>query len=216
MYAVVYKDRVIVGPMEWNRGLYEGSLKKHGVSNTLPRIAPEQLPYVVNDDAKIMRVEEVRPEINPMVEYHYGPQWDVSADNAVATYEVHETPIESARNNFKQLAAEERWKKEVAGTSVTINDTTVAVDTTREARNLFVQKFMFMDENEVANWKFLESWIVLSKSDLGTIIETIDTHVQSAFDWEKTINDEITEATTKDELLEIKILESQEIKMPVE
>lgn len=209
MYAVVYKNRVIVGPMEWNRGLYEGSLKKHGVSNTLPRIAPEQLPYVVNDDAKIMRVEEVRPEINPMVEYHYGPQWDVSADNAIATYEVHETPIESARNNFKQLAAEERWKKEVAGTSVTINDTTVTVDTTREARGLFIQQFSIMDEGASVNWKFPEAWLLIDKSDVKQIVDAIASHIQQSFDWEASINQQIDQATTKQQLVDIIITEPQ-------
>lgn len=209
MYAVVYKNRVIVGPMEWNRGLYEGSLKKHGVSNTLPRIAPEQLPYVVNDDAKIMRVEEVRPEINPMVEYHYGPQWDVSADNAIATYEVHETPIESARNNFKQLAAEERWKKEVAGTSVTINDTTVTVDTTREARGLFIQQFSIMDEGASVNWKFPKAWLLIDKSDVKQIVDAIASHIQQSFDWEASINQQIDQATTKQQLVDIIITEPQ-------
>jgi len=207
MYAVVYKDRVIVGPMEWNRGLYEGSLKKHGVSNTLPRIAPEQLPYVVNDDAKIMLVEEVRPTINPMVQYYHGPHWNVSSDTAVATYQVHDTDIESARNNFRQLAAEERWKKEVAGTIVTINDIAVTVDTTRENRGLYIQQYSIMDEDDTINWKFSEAWLSISKTEVKQIVDAIGSHIQQSFDWEAAINDQINQATTNQQLVDIVIIE---------
>ena len=207
MYAVVYKDRVIVGPMEWNRGLYEGSLKKHGVSNTLPRIAPEQLPYVVNDDAKIMLVEEVRPTINPMVQYYHGPHWDVSSDTAVATYQVHDTDIESARNNFRQLAAEERWKKEVAGTTVTINDIAVTVDTTRENRGLYIQQYSIMDEDDTINWKFSEAWLSIGKTEVKQIVDAIGSHIQQLFDWEAAINNQINQATTNQQLVDIVIIE---------
>ena len=70
MYAVVYKDRVIVGPMAWHRGIFEGSLEKEGIKVQLARVAPEEMPQIINEDAKIMLVEENRPEMNPMVEYY--------------------------------------------------------------------------------------------------------------------------------------------------
>jgi hypothetical protein len=210
MYAVVYKDRVIVGPMDWNRGIFQGSLEKEKITATLPRVAPEELPYTVNEDAKIYNVEEVRPEMNPMVEFYYGPLWEITETKVIANYEVVDSPIESARINFKQQAADERYKKEVSGTKLNIQNTEVTIDTSRDGRNIFVQKYALMADGETVNWKFPESWLTLTKTELGQIVAAGATHIQSAFDWEKTINDEIDAATTKEELLAIEIVEKQE------
>lgn len=215
MFAVVYKNRVIVGPMGWNRGLFEGSLEREKINQTLPRVPPDELPYVVNEDAKIMAVEEVRPEINPLAEYYYGPLWDVSGDKAIATYEVHDTPIEFARSNYKAQAADERWKKETAGTKVTVQATEVTVATDRDARNLFVQKHTLLQDGESCNWKFPEGWLTLSKQELGEVVVAAATYVQGCFDWEKTINDQIDQATTKEQLAAIQILEPKEEETPV-
>jgi hypothetical protein len=207
MYAVVYKDKVIVGPMVWNRGIFEGSLERKDIKTSLPRVAPEQLPFVINEDAKIMLVEENRPEMNPMVEYYYGPLWDVSGEKAIANYEVHDSPIAFAQVNFRQQAADERWKKEIVGTKINIQNTEVTIDTSRDGRNIFVQKYSLMADNETVNWKFPEGWLTLTKAELGQIVNAGAAHIQSAFDWEKTINEQIDAATTKEELLAIEIVE---------
>jgi hypothetical protein len=210
MYAVIYKNRVIVGPMAWNRGIFQGSLEKEGVRQTIPRVAPQELPYKVTEDAKIMLVQEVRPEINTMVEYYYGPLWDVTGNNAVASYEVHDSSVESARVNFKNQTAEERWKKEIAGIKVTIQNVEVSVPTERDARNIFVQKYSSMTENETVNWKFPETWLTLTKTELGKIVSAGAAHIQSCFDWEKSINDQIDAANTKEALVAIEIVEVQQ------
>jgi hypothetical protein len=215
MYAVVYKNRVLVGPMNWNRAIFQGSLEKQKITVTLPRVAPEQLPYTVNEDASIMMVEEIRPEINPLVEYHYGPLWEITDTKVFANYEVCNTQIEFARVNLKNQAAEERWKKEVAGTTINIQDTDVSIDTNRESRNAFVQKQSTIQEGQTVNWKFIEGWLSLSKTDLDQIVFGIDTYIQSCFDWEKTINDQIDAAETKEELLAIEIVEKQEEEQPI-
>jgi hypothetical protein len=209
MYAVVYKNRVIVGPMVWNRGIFQGSLEKEKIETSLPRVAPEELPLVINEDAKIMAVEEVRPQMNPMVEYYYGPTWDLTGVKAIANYDVIDTPIEFAKINFKNQAAGERWKKEVAGTKINIQNTEVTIDTSRDGRNIFVQKYSLMTENETVNWKFPEGWLTLTKTELGDIVNGGASYIQSCFDWEKTINDEIDAATTKEQLLSIEIVEEQ-------
>lgn len=210
MYAVVYKNRVIVGPMDWNRAIFQGSLEKEKVQVMLPRVAPEELPYIINDDSRIMLVEEVRPPVKPLVEYYYGPLWDVSGSKAIANYEVHDSPIEASRYNLKNLAAEERWKREVAGTKVNIQNTEITVDTSRDGRNIFVQKLNLMAEEETVNWKFPEGWLTLSKTELGQIVAAGAAYIQSCFDWEKNINDQLDAATTKEELLAVEIVEPSE------
>lgn len=207
MYAVVYKGRVIVGPMQWNRALYQGSLARQGVTASLPRVAPTEWPLVINDDAKIVPVEETRPEINDSVEYYYGPLWTITEDKATANYEVHDAPIESARSNLKQIAAGERWRRETAGTKITVQGQEVTVDTTREGRNIFVQKLNIMNDGDTVNWKFAEGWLNITKLELAAVVSAADNYVQSCFDWEKTISDQLDAANTKQELLAVEIIE---------
>lgn len=206
MYAVVYKGNVIVGPMEWNRAIFTGSLSKEGVDVTLPRVAPETLPYVINEDSKICLVNENRSEMNPMVEYYYGPIWDITGDIAIANYDVMDSPVEFAKVNFKNQAADERYKKEISGTTINIQNTEVTIDTTRDGRNIFVQKYSLMNDNETVNWKFPQGWLTLTKTELGSIVAAGASHIQTVFDWEKSINDQIDAATTKEQLLAIQIL----------
>ena len=203
MYAVIYKNRVIVGPMDWNRAIFQGSLEKEGVVVGIPRVAPDALPYIINEDVKIALVEEQRPEINPLVEYYYGPQWDLSGEKAIAVYNVMDTLVEFARYNFKTKAAEARWKKETSGTKINVQGVEVNLDTSRDGRNIFIQKYSIMTEEEVVNWKFLEGWLTLTKNDLRSIISAGSSYIQSCFDWGKTINDAVDAASTKEELLVI-------------
>jgi hypothetical protein len=207
MYAVIYKNRVIVGPMSWNRGIFQGSLEKENVQVLLPRNAldSEEFPLIINEDVKIMEVQENYPELNSLVEHYYGPLWDLTGKKAIANYDVVDTPIELAKSNFKQKIADERYKKEIENIKITLQDVEVTIDTTREGRNVFIQKYVAMGENDLVNWKFPEKWLLLNKSEFEQIIFSLSLHIQNLFDWEKTINDQIDATTTKEELLSINI-----------
>ncbi len=206
MYAVVYKNRVIVGPMAWNRGIFQGSLAKEGVQVQLPRVPPDEWPLTVNSDAYIVGVQENRPAMNPMVEYYYGPLWDIQPDLVIANYLVMDQDVNSAKPSFKAQAAEERYRKEVSGVSYVVQGINVTLDTSRDGRNIFVQKLAFMADGDTVNWKFPEAWLLLTKSDLADVVQTGAAHIQSCFDWEKSISDLIDAAQTKQELLAIQIL----------
>jgi hypothetical protein len=205
MYAVIYDNKVLVGPMNWNRGMFQGALEKKGISYELSRTAPNNLPLIIDEHAKIMRVDEIRPEMNPLLEFYYGPLWDITEETAIANYEVHDSPIESMRYNLKQLAAQERYNKEVLGTTVIIQDHVVTIDTNRGARDVFVQKYLLMADSDLVNWKFLSTWLTLTKQDLGLIVQVIDQHVQTCFDWEADISNQLDLADTKQALLAVAI-----------
>ena len=210
MYAVVYDNRILVGPMNWNRAMFQGALEKKGINQLLPRVAPDDLPMIINEHAKIMQVEENRPELNPLVEYYYGPLWEITETKAIANYQINDTPIEAARYNLKQLCAGERYKKEITGATATIQNQTVTVDTNRGARDIFVQKYLLMAENDTVNWKFPETWLTLTKTDLGLCVAAGAQHIQSCFDWELNIAAQIDQAENKEQLLAIEIIEQPE------
>lgn len=207
MYAVIYDNRVLVGPMNWNRGMFQGALERKGIQYPLPRTAPDNLPLTINEHAKIMRVDEIRPAMNPLVEFYYGPLWDITEETAIANYEVHDSPIESMRYNLKQVAAQERYKREVLGTTTTIQDQTITIDTNRGARDIFVQKYLLMSDSDLVNWKFPEGWLTLTKQDLGLAVQASAQYIQSCFDWELNIAEQIDLAQTKQDLLAIIIAE---------
>lgn len=210
MYAVIYDNRVQVVQTSWNRAMFQGALEKKGIKQLLPRVAPETLPMIIDEHAKIMLVEEVRPEVSPLVEYYYGPLWEITETKAIANYEVHDTPIESARYNLKQLTADERYKKEIKGTTATIQDHLVTIDTNRGARDIFVQKYLLMSENDTVNWKFPETWLTLTKTDLGSCVAAGAEYIQECFDWELNICEQIDLAENKQQLLAIEIVEQPE------
>ncbi len=202
MYALVYKNNIIVGPKTWNKGFFEFALNRKKIDFDLIPIKPTPtLPHIINEDTKIYSVETIRDNINPLYQYHRGPLWEIKDDIAIATYEIVETDLEAAKNNFKEFLAAERYTKEVANITTTVQDTEVTVDTSRDGRNIFVQKFMWMSDTDTVDWKFPEKWLLLTKSELGEVIAAGATHVQSAFKWERDISDQIDAETTVADLI---------------
>jgi hypothetical protein len=205
-YAIVHKGRVIIGPLAWTQKYFTDVLKiRHRITANIPGQAPEQFPYVIDENTSIYEVVENRPEFNAMIEYHYGPLWDVSQNPAVASYEVRENDIESARNNFKILAAHERYKKEVSGTTVTVQGIELKLSTLREAREPLVQKYVTMGDADTVNWKFDQQWLTVTRNEVKSVIAAIDQHVQAAFDWEAGIHASIDATSDLRALLNIQI-----------
>jgi hypothetical protein len=205
MYALIHNNRVLSGPRNWDKAFFEFVLKRQKINYTFVSRKPtDELPFVINDDTKIYPVEVIRKNINDMIEYHRGPTWDIQESVAVATYEVVETPLEFAKANYKNLLADERYRKEVKGVKATVQDTEVTVDTSRDGRNIFVQKHSMMAESDTVNWKFPEGWLTLTKSELGQLITAGAAHIQDAFDWEKEISDQIDAETEVADLVKYK------------
>lgn len=197
MFALVHKNKVLSGPRSWSREFFVDLLKRKNIGvKYFPKKPTEELPFIIDADTKVVKVEEVREDINSMIEYHRGPIWDLSGDIAVATYEAVEQPLDFAKGNYKNLAASKRYEKEVAGTRVTVQDHEVTIDTTRDGRNVFVQQFTLMGENDIVNWKFPEVWLTLNKIEFGSIVAAGATHIRECFDWEKNLVEQIEAETT--------------------
>lgn len=207
MYVLTHKNRVLAGPMDWNRAIFDGNLTKLKIIKTLPRVAPETLPLIIDSDTVIYAAEFNEPVYNKKINYLEGPYWTFENDRAIAGYLVKDQPVDSVKANLKTQAAGERWSKETAGTTVDIQGITVTVDTARGSRDIFVQKFMLMQDGDLVTWKFPEAWLTLSKTELGAVVAAGAAHVQESFAWEKQISDAIDLADTLVKLDEIVIVE---------
>jgi hypothetical protein len=211
-YIVKYKDRVVLGIIPWNNQYIMDVLRtRYRVNIEIPFIEPAEssFPLVVNDDVIIYPAEEDRQSsINPLIEFYYGPTWEFLDNKVIAHYEVRPLDLDSVKSNYKAKAAMLRYKKEVEGTLIILNETEFKLETNRDSRIKFSEKLVSMSNN--VNWKFEEGWVSLTKENMQSIIDTIETHVQAAFDEEYNLHVLIEQAQNVDELLAIESLNKPE------
>ena len=155
---------------------------------------------VIDENTKIYASELVYQNFNNKIEHLHGPFWDFTSGKAIGTFQIVENSIVSIKNTLKALVAENRWRKEIAGTTATIQNMEVIVNTTRDGRDIFFQKYMLMGENDTVQWKFSKSWLTLTKLDIGIAVTAGATYIQSQFEWETTKISEIDACVTAQEL----------------
>jgi hypothetical protein len=200
-YVLVDNGTVINGPRVWNWRSFEGTLQEDlGITFKLPLTKTDQLPIEIAPGVRILWAEYVYPQHNSKIEYLNGPFWNFDNDIATGTFEVLPIELDFIKATLKQKVAENRWRKEVAGTTATIQNTVVTVDTNRGSRDIFVQKYLLMGENDIVGWKFPEGWMTLTKTDLGIAVATGAAHVEGQFQWEAAKAAEIDACQTAAEL----------------
>ena len=201
MNVLVHNERVLVGPMSWNRPMFEGGLDRLKISALLPRNDPETVPIVIDDATYLTTAQLVIPDHNSRTQTYYGPFWDFTNPAiAVGTFEIKYKQIWEIQAQLRDEAKANRYTAEVGGTHSVIQGKKVTIDTSREGRNIFVQKYSLMGTDETVNWKFPETWLTLTKDELGQCVAAGAAHIQATFDWEKLKDDEITASTTIEEL----------------
>lgn len=201
-YVLVNNNSVLNGPRNWNFRSFESTLNEElEIEFKLPMIYDSEDIIVIDENTKIYSVRFEPPGYNSITHFLHGPFWDFTSGIAIATYEIHEIPLDQIKNSFKEKVANNRWIKESEGVKVTIQTIEVTVDTSRDNRDIFFQKYLLMGENDVSGWKFPEGWLEITKQELGLIVATGAGWIQTAFDWEKNKAIEIDNCTTVEELL---------------
>ena len=200
-YVLVHNGFVINGPREWNYRSFESSLEEEcEIAYKLPMSKNDEEIIEIDANTKIYDAELVYPSYNSKIEYPHGPFWDFSSGKAIGTFQVLPTPIDLIKNTLKARVAEIRWRKEIAGMITNVQGTDVFVDTSREMRDVFVQKYILINDNETVQWKFKSGWFTLTKTEINYIAVAIANHIQTQFDWEIAKNAEIDACTTAQEL----------------
>ena len=186
MFVIVHNNSVILGPMRWNRFRFQNEiLEETEVEVTLADRNDELTPVIVDDNIQILPVQGTpNPSYNSKIEMLNGPFWEFTATAAISSYQVENLPIDAVKNQLKDVIATNRYNKEVGGCKTTVQETEVRIDTSRDGRNVFVQKFLLMGDSETVQWKFPEGWLTLTKAELGAIVTTGTAHVQTCFEWE--------------------------------
>lgn len=202
MYVLVSDERVLNGPRAWSYRSFKNTLEEElGISYNLPTNKTDGAAIHISDTVKIYpAVIDDTTAYNPKIEYLHGPFWDFTGNVATGTFIVQNNSMETVKAYLKSVIATNRYQKEVSGIAQTVNNITVTVDTGRDARNIFFQKYLLMGESETVEWKFPEAWITLTKPQLGGIVSNAASHIENQFVWEANKVAEIESANTYSEL----------------
>lgn len=210
MYIVKYKEGIVLGIIPWNDQYIKDVIRnRYRITIELPYLEPqiEEFPYIVNDDITIYPASENRDyNINPMIQYYFGPTWEFLENRVIAHYQIEPLKLDDAKNNYRARAENFRYQKEISGTKITINENTYHIETNRTSRSKYVEKFILLNDDQAVNWKFTEGWAILTKQNIRNIIQAIDEHIQKAFDWELNMNNIINSATSLNDLVNIEDL----------
>lgn len=201
------KQTVLLGPIFWRHRFIQTELDDLDIDYTVPPVEPNTC-LKITDNIEVYPIAEITADsCDTRFEQLAGPFWNFDNNLATGHYTTAPKSLDTIKSEFKQVAANERYRKEIAGVRVTVQDTVVTVDTSRDGRNIFVQKYTSMSDTDTVQWKFPETWLTLSKSELGTVVAAGAAHVQSQFDWERAIVAQIGSAGNVDELRAIVIVE---------
>lgn len=200
MFALVYNGKIEVGPRDWSWPPFKSFLDDNILdTSALPRTVPNG--PIVTDTWKILPVEAPSmPTIVAPYEQPAGPYWTIHEDHITGEYQVAPINMEVVKSQLKATVTANRYEVEVQGILLTIQGQQVTIDTARGSRDIFFQTYLALGEAETVNWKFPETWLELTKLDLGLIVQSGKAHIQSTFDWEKDKLLEIDAATTREEL----------------
>jgi hypothetical protein len=202
MYVLVSNNYVLNGPRPWNFRSFERTLRDDlNINYALPSNKTDGEPIFITETVKILpAIYDENPIHNPKIEYLHGPFWDLSGNVAIGSYTVERNHIDSVKGAFREIVTANRYNKEVAGTTCTIQNTVINISTSRENRGNYIQRYLMLGDNETLDWKFGDFWITLTKNDMATISQCISDHVQQQFDWEANKHIEIDLASTHEEL----------------
>ena len=195
------QHHVIIGPRpDWHQKLFQHAVDEefengdipHAV--TIPGAAPTS-NTTLNNSVIVYHVTDIgiTGDYNPKIQKLDGPYFtftDIATSNLIAVNK----DIVQVRHELKEIAANTRWIREIKGTTITLQGSTVSLDTNRGSRDIFLQAYQLGSNGAV--WKFPSCWLTLSNAELGLIVEAVMGHVQTCFVWESTIDAEIDAATT--------------------
>ena len=201
------KQTILLGPIFWRHRFIQSELDDLDIDYTVPPVEPNAY-LKITDNLEVYPIADLlTPQYDSTFEQLAGPFWNFDNNVATGHYTVLPRDLEAIKNDLRSLAAAERYRKEVAGVQVTVQNTAVTVDTSRDGRNIFIQKYTLMTDADSVQWKFPETWLTLTRSELGAVVAAGAAHVQSQFDWESTIVAQIAAANNVDDLRSIVIVE---------
>lgn len=211
MYAIVHNNFVICTQPVWNSRMFTSILQEDcGIDKRISLSDENLVPLVINENTRIVKVLDQKPEYNPKIEWLDGPNF-VVLDYFVATnYYVKPLDLNIAKANLINQLPALRYEREKRTVEINLQNLKITLPTDRETRTIFTNKLLAIGGNSI-NFKFPEGWLNLSKSDLEFIVQQIDLAVQEAFDWELSKMNEINACKNLEDIKKIELVKQPKI-----
>lgn len=208
MYVLTHNDQVLLGPIQWNSRMFNAVIEDD--TEIITHITPSDVstvPIDLGNGLMIRACSTDHPPLNTKTQMYQGPFWTFTATTGLASFTVVDKPIDLVNKELKEVLANERWKKEQAGTTVVIQGQTVNISTDRVTRDQLAVQLLLMGDNDTISWKFDSStWLTLSKNEIASAVAAGRIHIQTQFDWEANVITQIDAVNTHAELDSIAIL----------
>jgi hypothetical protein len=201
MYAIVHNDYVILTQPKWNSRMFTNVLLEDCEIDRKILLSDEvNVPLIVDENTKILKVSENRPDYNSRIQWLEGPYYTIVDNVVLGSYVIKDLDLDIAKGNLKQLLPPIRYDKENKTIEVAVDLQNFTVSTDRDNRAILTSKILAVTSEESFSWKFNEGWATTTKADLENIIVQINSIVQAAFDWELSKINEIDACLTLAEL----------------
>lgn len=214
-YVLVNNGEVVYGPVHWHSDLMNDQLVRLGLEASLPTdimarkqgIVPIDAPTAINNNVKIYKADMQNEQPEESLFTNNGHIiWDFTTGVAVGTYVAVDKPIDEVRSNLIERITSNRNDKEVSGTQVSIGNQTYKIRTGPFARTNLIAKLAVMSDSDTCIYKFEENkWAEVTKSDITTILNAVESYVQSVVDWEYNLVQQVMSASSVDALKEINL-----------
>lgn len=208
MYAIVINNKVEIGPRDWNYSIFAKQLKEKELPyDELPKAKPKT--SIITDNWKLLPINIInKPTHDAIYEQLEGPTYTIKEDGIDLSYKVVPETLAVAKSKLSTKVTEDRYKVEVNGIGFTFADATeVTLYTTREDRNTYLDALLTVPDGINVKFKFKDGiFKEVTKAELQQIVNTIMTHIQSAFEWEATKLVEIDNCLTLEELKQLDLV----------
>ena len=198
------KTTVLLGPMFWRQRFLQSEITDlvdaGELSSSFP-IPPAEQGYIsIGEGFEIFPVDLEIPTYDKNFEFLSGPFYTYANNVATGTYTVNQLDLASIQNNLKAVAASMRYSKEIAGTTYIVSSgQTINISTDRQTRIETITNIntilLTLSANSTVSYKTSAGFLQLTSADLTGILNTTTNYVQTQFDWEKSIDSQITAAT---------------------
>lgn len=207
MYALVNGNQLILGPINFNVGMFNYELEELEVDYVVKASDSLQVPLAITNQVKILPTINNIPSYDSRFEEIFQDSHEILEDQVVFHYIKKEKSLQQVKEERKSVLPGERRKLENTFIDIPLNGTNIRISTSRESRISYVSKLLSSSNSGTYNFKFDNNvWLEITTADLNYIIQTIDQTVQAAFDWEAAKAQLIDACTTPQEVYDIEVV----------
>lgn len=204
------RQTVILGPITWRQRFIQSEINElveEGELSTMFTVPATEQGYIdIGDGFELIPAELITPNYDVIYQHLAGPFWVFDNNTATGSYTVHDLDINIVKGHLKQVVANERYRKQNLGITVTMAGVNFNVGTDVNTVNQFVSLAATTGNNTI-NYKSPTGFILATGTDIQLVADQINTYIQSQFNWELDIITQIDAASSVEELQAIVIIE---------